>query len=473
MREVALKVDREDFGFYLAANSAITYFGLSQLGLDLASSQKIAESLARNDEQGASRTFQQLTWFNRAISLILALSAFGFSLILMNTASDTRLSILGPWIICLTASGMAVRFLSNPATAALSGTQNVHVNAMVTLLSSLSTCLLAFVLLKVGTGVLCLPAAQAIVALVCLPTVHYFRMKHCAWSTKTTEKVWVGFKSLLCFSLSVAAVSVLAMVESSCEPWIFQICTKQGLEATAEYSMWMRFPSMTLIFVGALLGNSGPTLAANIESNRSEGFIFHRKLVLLSSALGCCSTLGLSLWLVPTMHHWLDGHYDLQSGPAVAGLMAASISCRAMLLAFSCLFYPLNRVGVIISGYVMLVFLKVGLGVLLVNESPVYQMSLANTLAVGSVVFFFASVIAVQVGYSKRVVAVALLAMSTVIFIGINLTQLTANWELRSLMLGIVCSVIVLSIALAGAFVSMFGGRKLGLARASQSKRLI
>ena len=446
MRLVALEVEKADFGVYLFTVSIMAYFGLSQMGLDLAASQRIAESLARGDEVTANRIYHQLTWFNRGLYSVLAI-AVAASVCFVLVSGFVDKPKLVAVIVALVGAGMGFRLISNPATAVLAGSQNVHLVGGITLANSLGSTFLAYVLLRGGAGILCLPAAQLIASVFALIALHALRRRYCTWSTEAAVDLWNGFTKLAQFALSVAACATLGMIDASSDPILFQFGSEFPLIDIATFNIWNRFPSLTLVVAASLLGSAGPTLASKMETSRTGGLSFHRNLLWLSGGIGVCATIGLCIWLVPFMHHWLSGTYDIQQGKITAIAMAGAIGFRALMSAMACVFYPLDRVSVVTNGYAILAITKIAAGIFFVQlMSPVAGMALANAFAALAAALYFAHALHRIADYSLHTLIGVFSMIGFAIIVGIPLSEMTLDTTLSSMVIGIAGTLVGLGI---------------------------
>lgn len=377
---VANEVSKSELGLYLFAAATIGYFALAQLGLDAASAQRIAESLGRNEPEQAARIYRQLDCFNRGVSLLAALLTTVVGIFTWFLA-PLELRDVTCWIVAATGFGTALRLLANPARAALNGAQNVHIVGTIGLLSNLLTPLLGYVLLKLGIGVLCLPFSQFVTALLVLVIVHLQRVRTCPWTRIAIVDRWLGFRSLFRFGVGVSGSIGLAMIVATCEPVLFKLVSSQALLHVAVYYIWLRFPAMTFVLSSGLLNNAGPALATAFARNHDAGILFFRRILWISTGIGAVSTFAIAAWLVPVVHHWLEGKYDLPGGQNVALGFGALVGLHAIMSALASVFYPLNRIRSVVGGYGIQAASKILLGLGLIALFSVNGMVWAYTLS--------------------------------------------------------------------------------------------
>lgn len=442
MRLVALEVDKSDFGIYLFAISILAYFGLSQLGLDLASAQRIAEALAREDEEEANRIYGQLKRFNWCLCVIL-LTVIGVMIAIAAILSQPPLVC---WIILLVGISMAVKLLTNPAIAALNGSQNIHFVGMNKLFSALCAIFLAYGLLRGGAGILCLPAAQAIASIAGFLILHALRRRYCKWSTRSVIDLWRGFTPLFRYAIGVAIVGGVAMLDASSEPIIFKLVSGAPFEHIATYNIWYRFPALSLVVAVALLNNAGPVLAMKIEKNREAGLKFHQKLLWLTSGIGASATVGLAIWLTPFVHHWLSGTYDIANGRYTASAMAAAIGFRAFMTSLACTFYPLNRVRIVIAGFSIMACSKIGLAFIFVPFSPIAGMAVANAIAAAFTGAFFGYMLYKVADYPVHTLISTFAIICLAVPLGILCSGPTIDASIRFMAYGIMITLFALGI---------------------------
>jgi O-antigen/teichoic acid export membrane protein len=449
MRLVALEVDKADFGVYLLTVSVIAYIGLSQMGLDLAASQRIAEALARGDEKVANRIYHQLTRYNTGICFAVGLVVAGAISYILYVSGYEKPQLIA-WIIFFVGFSGMVQCFSVPATATLSGSQNMHLIGVLNQSTSLCTTILGYILLRSGWGILCLPAAQAVMTPISLCVLHVLRMRNCPWSRQPVEEIWNGFGKLFRYATGVAIAVAIGMLDSSSDPIIFKLGSNEPLVDTATFNIWNRFPAMTLIFSSALLTNSGPTLAAKMEKARSEGLAFHRSILWLSTAIGSSATIGLCIWLVPFMHHWLDGTYDVASGKYIAIALATAIGFRALMVALIYLLYPLNRIEFVVKSYAVLVVLKVIFGIALVQVSPVAGMAWANAIAAMGATIYVGATLRRVAEYNLRTLIGTFGLVIIAALIGSTLGGSTAGASMTMMIIGILVTMAILGILCLG-----------------------
>lgn len=449
MRLVALEVDKADFGVYLLTVSVIAYIGLSQMGLDLAASQRIAEALARGDERGANRIYHQLTRYNAGICFAVGLF-IACAILFILCAGGYQKPELIAWIIFFVGFSGVVQLFSVPATATLSGSQNMHLIGILNQSTSLGTIMLGYTFLRSGWGILCLPAAQAVMTPISLCVLHVLRLRNCPWTRQPVQEIWQGFGKLFRYASGVAVAVAVGMLDSSSDPIIFKLGSSEPLVDTATFNIWNRFPAMTLIFSSALLTNSGPTLASKMAKAQSEGLAFHRSILWLSTTIGSSATIGLCIWLVPFMHHWLDGTYDVASGNYIAIALATAIGFRALMVALIYLLYPLNRVKFVVKSYAVLVVLKVIFGATLVQISPVAGMAWANAIAAMGATIYVGATLRRVANYNVRTLVGTFALVILAALIGSTFGGSTAGASLTMMIIGILATMAVLGILCLG-----------------------
>ena len=395
LQAVTEEVDKSTFGLFLVVSTTASYLGLLQLALDLAAAQRIAEALSRADEMGAARIHRQLLWFNRALGALcaaFALCGAGVAYLLPVNA-DVDESVM-PTVILLTGLSQAAAMMSRPAVAALAGAQYLSTVNLVRVGGSLAAALLAYALLRLGAGVLCLPAADLVVQLASWTALAQGRRRLCPWAAISVPDFKTRFGDLFRYGMAISLAVVVNLVIASCDPFILQTAGPGGLEAAALFYVWLRFPQLASALCSNLVNSSGPSLASAFAANPEQGRAMYRRVFMAVVGVSLATTVGLGMWLAPFVHHWLGGRYDLEDRVWVAAAMAALIGLNNFVVLAASVFYPLGEVKLIVWVFSVQAATKVAAGLLLVQFAPILGMTVAGGVATLLAVGLFAVALA-------------------------------------------------------------------------------
>lgn len=440
---VAIEVDQDELGLYLLAAATIGYFALAQLGLGPASAQHIAEELGQNNPEQATRIYYQLRFFNLCVCAgIVLLSCLALVLVPYMVGEDLQKVTF--WIIAATGVGTAVKMLANPARAALNGASDVHIVGAVTLVSNLVTPFIAYALLKMGWGVLCLPLSLCITETVSLFVLHYQRAKSCPWSSKHVTDRWRGFRSLFAFGIGISGSIALAMVVATCEPVIFKLASENALSYVASYHIWMRFPAMTFVLSSGITNNSGPALATKYARDKDEGTEFFHRIFWMATVVGGACAFAIAAWLNPFVHHWLSGKYDSPNGLSIAFGFGVLTGLRALLHATASVFFPLHQIRNASSGYAVQAGTKLLLGITLVYFFSIPGMVWAYALSTLLSILFLMRILVRQEFVSFKTALASVILIGTASSLGAILSMFTKTAGLTTMIFGITITAIVL-----------------------------
>ncbi len=448
---VADEVSKSELGLYLFAAATIGYFALTQLGLDAASAQRIAEAIGRKEKSLATRIYYQISYFNNGICLLVA-ACTTIATVTAWFFAPAELRDVACWIVASTGLGTTIRLFANPARAALNGAGNVHLVGIVGLMTNLLTPVLGYILLKNGAGVLCLPFSQFITALLAMLILHLQRIKTCSWSRERVIDRWDGFSSLFKFGVGVSGSIALAMLVATCEPILFKLASSEALLCVAVYHIWFRFPAMTFVLSSGLTHNSGPALATAYARDASEGITFFRRLFWIATGIGAICTFAVVSWLTPFVHHWLNGKYDLPNGISISLGFGVLIGFRAILLAVASFFYPLNRIRDVVCGYAIQAGSKIILGLCLIPFFSIRGMVWAYALSTFLAAAWLLLILIRRDVVKTREAVASFSSISATASLGWVVAQYTENLDLKQTIVGIGITTVCLALIVFATF---------------------
>jgi O-antigen/teichoic acid export membrane protein len=328
IRSVTREVSSSDFGTYAFVLQIIAYLGIMQLGLDFAASRKIAESLARDDESAASQAYAEVARFNRVAGVVLGVTILVVGGVLWSGIGPSGHSQgLAGRIVLLSGSATVTNFFSRKWSAALIGGQHQEFVNTLSVLNSLAVTVLAYVLLRLGLGILSLPAGYLIGACMTAAASSMGVRKLCPWLRRDARQHDpVLMRSMLRFGSYSTLGSIAWTIEVTSDVAILGAIG--GTAAVANYVLWWRFPSMIFDLCTRLVGAAFPTFAERHGGTPDSAAALLGKVGWLSAGLASLSLVGIGLWLPAFMRLWLGGAYVLADGHAVAVAFGTVVALR-------------------------------------------------------------------------------------------------------------------------------------------------
>jgi len=328
LREIARGVYPDDFGLYAFALQITAYLAIFQIGLDFAVSREIAVALGRGDPAGAKRAYLELKRFNRLGGLISLLATVVITGALLFTVKGGNHSRLAAEIAMLAGLSQVLSFWTRAALAALNGSQLMALSNVTNVISSITTSVLAYLLLKLGWGVLCLPAAGLVVQGANWACLSLLRDRHCGWMhVDAAERDPKLLSALLKYSLVMTLGGIGWTIESTCDVFILKsVC---GTEAVAAYVLWWRFPQLLFSACSSLSSSAFPSFAHRLGGPVENSSELIAKILWLQIGLGTMALLGISVWLPGFTHIWLAGKYGIENAVPVALGMGLLVCLRA------------------------------------------------------------------------------------------------------------------------------------------------
>lgn len=383
LREVTRAVDPITFGLYALVVQIGSYLAVLQLGLDFATSREIAESLGRGEPMRARNAYWELVRFNRRGSWITGLVVVILAAVLLvwigfESAATARLAAL----IALLAGGVqTVAFLSRHYTAALLGSQRQTTVNTITVLRTLGTSALAYLLLRLGLGILCIPIAELV--LITLSTLVLSRQAdvYCRWrAPRPGAPNRALFKEIARFGGLLSLGGAAWTIESTADVMI--LGAFDGTGAVAVYVLWWRVPSMVFNICSRLVDSSFPGFAEGHGRSTDEARQLLDKIGHLAIGLATLALVGIALWLPTFIQLWLGTAYALPNGRWVALAMAALVALRALGNLLGVFWLSTGKAQLTTALAVIQALLKVGLGIAMVQHLGILGLILASCVAV-------------------------------------------------------------------------------------------
>jgi len=382
LRKVTQAVDTADFGVYAFVLQITAYLVVLQLGLDFAASRRIAECLGKGDANGANVAYWEVVRFNRyaaalaAFILLLILTAFWCGL----GFKSTPVGHLALTVAVLTGSTQLLYFLNRAYAAALIGIQRQSVVNVITVANTIGTSLLAYVLLRQGIGILCIPAAALAVGLVMTVTLAWQSRLRCKWiSLRAPARDRAEIKSLVRFGSLTTVGGVAWTIEATSD--VIILGAFGGASLVAIYVLWWRFPSMIFDLSSRVVTSAFPTFAQRHGQSPDEARRLFNKVGQLTIGLATLSLIGISLWLPSFIRLWIGPAYTLSNGRSVALAMGVLITLRIFGNLFGMFWLASGeaRFPTVLACFQALA--KVGVGLLLVRPLGIVGLIIASCAA--------------------------------------------------------------------------------------------
>ncbi|MEY2486353.1 MAG: hypothetical protein QOH39_2001 [Verrucomicrobiota bacterium] len=338
LREITRHVSVADFGLYAFVLQITAYLTILQLGLDFAASRQIAESLGRNDVEGANRAFWELKRVNRMSVWVVGIAVVALSVALRSGAGISHIEArnLAATIALLAGSAQTLGFLSRPFSAALIGSQHLAAVNLLTAGRTIVTSLLGYGFLIRGAGILSVPAAEVIMQGLCWAVLAWLFGRWCKWRTSEAPprdpqllKAIFKFGSIATlggFAWTIEATSDVVILGSFAGPAMVAI-----------YVLWWRFPQMLFDLCTRLAFSAFPGFAERHGRSVASSRVLFGKVSALSMGLATLALLGVSLWLPTFIHVWIGDKYIVQNPKLLAlgmGLLICLRTCGNLLAMF-------------------------------------------------------------------------------------------------------------------------------------------
>ncbi len=382
LRKVTRVVATTDFGIYAFVLQITAYLVVLQLGLDFAASRRIAECLGRGDPHGANVAYWEVVRFNRyaaaiaAILLIIIAAAFwrgfGFKALALGKLAVT--------VAILTGGTQLIYFLNRAYAAALIGIQRQSIVNMVTVGNTIGTSLLAYILLRLGLGILCIPVAAFVFGFPTTIVLAWQSRVRCSWLTsRAPDRDNAAFKSLVSFGGLTTVGGVAWTIEATSD--VIILGALGGTSLVALYVLWWRFPSMIFDLNTRFVTSAFPTFAERHGRSRDDARRLFNKVGQLTIGLASLSLVGISLWLPSFIGLWLGSAYNLSNGKSVALAMASLIGLRTFGNLFGMFWVARGEARVPVALSCIQAFAKVTLGLLLTRSLGITGLLIASCAA--------------------------------------------------------------------------------------------
>lgn len=382
LREITRVVDADIFGVYALVLQVTNYLTILQLGLDFAASQKIAECVGYNDPQGANSAYWEKARFNRWAGALAALFVVAITAVLwsgVGTKSVTK-AHLAAVIALFTGATQVLNFLTRRYSAALIGTQFQDIVNLATVGKTIATCLLAYVFLRTGMGILCIPVAAFIFGAACMAFLGWETKRRCPWlRSEPKEHDSAMLKSLMGFGSVTTIGGIAWTIEATSD--VFILGAWQGSATVAVYVLWWRFPTLIFTACTRLADSAFPGFAQRHAESVEQARRLLNKLGQVSLGLATLALVGISLWLPAFMRVWLGSAYALKDGAAIALGFAVLIALRIFGNLFGMFWMASGNANVPTALGCAQAILKVGLALALVRTHGILGLVIASCAA--------------------------------------------------------------------------------------------
>jgi O-antigen/teichoic acid export membrane protein len=381
LRVVAGEVDKSTFGAFAFVNQLSVMTGVLLLGLDAAAGIRVADALGRMDPGSAARVARQIRWFCLAIAgltLFVSLSTAGLILALHWNGS------LWSGLVATTGSSVAIGLASRGSSAVLAGSQQLVVVNLVRLSQQAVTIVGGYVLFRCGWGVVSIPAADCVSALLSWFVLARSVRMLCPWLRGIVAVSWEGFYGLLSQGLSMSVASIGAVLEYAADPFLLR-WRLDDLSVVAEYSLWFRFPSYAFTLCLAWASTSLPSLATAYAAGPAAGRRLTGRVLTVEGVLTASISVGITMWLPAVVYYWLSGDYSVANAYILAGWFGFWVAARSRLTLLTNILYALNRNRTIFCWMTTLAVLKITLAAVLIPEAGMIGLAAASALACGGV----------------------------------------------------------------------------------------
>lgn len=380
LRAIAKEVEPGVFGLYAFVLQIAGYLAILQLGLDMAVSRQVAESLGRGDQDDACRAYQELVRFNRLATWVCLGLTFSVAAILWakdHGGSDH--ADVSAWLALLTGTAQALSFRTRSPTGALIGSQFLSLVNLTGVGRTISTTVLAYLLLRTGWGILCLPAAEVVTQAGAWLILSHLRRAYCPWSSDVPPDGARPLKPMLRYGLLTTIGGLGWTIEATSDVFILQALW--GSDTVAAYVLWWRFPQLAFTFSTNLAASAFPGFAARCAVSPSEGTCLLGKVGYLSLALGSLSLVGIGAWLPAFVHYWLRGDYDLPSGKEVALFMGLLVCLRTVGNLLAMFWLATGRAQLTTTMCWIQAVVKIALAISLANAYGIVGLVVASCIA--------------------------------------------------------------------------------------------
>jgi O-antigen/teichoic acid export membrane protein len=320
-----------DFGIYAFVLQLTSYLAILQLSLDFAASQRIGESLGRHDLPAASNTFRHVVRFNHYVAVAVACAAMAIAFALYEAVGIESLSArrLAVAVALLTGGAQVMAFLSRPFAAALIGSKRQNVVNLIVIGNTISTSLLAYLFLRLGLGILCIPVASFILVAMSVFVYRQQARRRCKFlEVEPADSSGQTFRSLLSFGGLASVGGIAWTIEATSDVMILGALA--GPSAVAIYVLWWRFPSMLFDLCTRLSTSAFPVFAERHGQSVQEARQLLGKVGQLTIGLATAALIGLTFWLPNFMSLWLGDNFRLSNGSTIAFAMGALVCLRTL-----------------------------------------------------------------------------------------------------------------------------------------------
>jgi O-antigen/teichoic acid export membrane protein len=359
-----------------------SYLAILQLGLDFAGARAIAESIGKSDSLKANNVYWEVVRYNRysamfcAVIVAVATAALWYGI----GVSSIPVGKLAASITLVAGSAQVIAFISRPYASALIGSQYLVIVNLISVGSTILTSLIAYILLMMGWGILCIPMAGLAISCISLLVLRWQTSLRCVWRTKHAPlsnsdvmKSIIGFGSLT--SLGGIAWTIESTVD------VMLLGAFIGPSAVAIYVLWWRFPNMIFSLCSSLVNSSFPSFAERHGQSTEEASNLLNKVSYLTVGIATLALIGISLLLPSFMHLWVGPDYSIMQGNLIAFGMGVLVSLRSYgnLLGMFWLASGQARFPTLLSWIQAVI--KVGLAVLLVKPLGLKGVIIASCVA--------------------------------------------------------------------------------------------
>jgi O-antigen/teichoic acid export membrane protein len=382
LREITRTVDAGIFGVYALVLQVTNYLTILQLGLDFAASQKIAECVGRDNVHGANSAYWEKARFNRWAGAIATLLVVVITAVLwsgVGTKSVTK-AHLAAMIALFTGATQVLNFLTRRYSAALIGTQFQDIVNLATVGKTIATALLAYVFLRTGMGILCIPVAAFIFSVLCMALLGWQTKRRCPWlRSEPKEHDSAMLKSLMGFGGITTIGGIAWTIEATSD--VFILGAYQGSAMVAMYVLWWRFPAMIFDACTRLATSAFPGFAQRHATSLEDARRLLNKLGQISLGLATLALVGISLWLPAFMRVWLGQAYAMKEGTAIALGFATLVSLRIFGNLFGMFWMASGNANVPTALACAQAVVKIGLGLALVKTHGMLGLVIASCAA--------------------------------------------------------------------------------------------
>jgi O-antigen/teichoic acid export membrane protein len=383
LRAIVLEVDVGDFATYAIALQLSAYLSTLQLGLDFAASREIAARLGAQDEMGANQAFWELHRFNRRLTagaaLVVVIGSMALWLWGANQSTPTKHELMAK-IIFLSGMGQVIQALARPYVAALVGSRSQATVNVTQTANSLVTAALAYLLLKIGLGVYCLPVAALFTWGICYCVLRYTVTLHAPWRSKSAcAPNKEALKKIFKFGGLSTIGGIAWTVESTSDIVILGLTGNSSL--VAAYVVWWRIPQMLFDLCTRLAYSAFPDMAHRNSKGDEEIRALFSKVAWATLFLGSIACVGLGIWLPSFMNLWLPGMHRLTNGHMISTLMGIIVLFRVISNFIGLFSFSQNSLKRTVISSITQAVVKVGLAVVCVERFGLAGLLASSILA--------------------------------------------------------------------------------------------